>query len=426
MKAVVVGGGKIGLPLACTFAANGAEVTVCDIDAGLVEAVNAGRSPHAEPGLEERVKAGVEAGRLGASLDTAGAVAGAEAVVVIVDAKLTPERGIDYANLRAATAAVAQGLKKGTLVSFETTLPVGGCREVLVPLLASGGLTPGADFHVVFSPERVKSNLIFVHLEETLKVVGGLDAESAAAGEAFYGKYLGVEVISVGSLESAELVKLAGMVYRDVNIALANELAVFAEGKGIDFWPVLNAANTDNETFLLKPSIGVGGHCTPVYPYFLFQGAEAAGLDQQIARLSRQVNEEQPARNVARLKAALGGLDGKKVHILGLAFRPGVREESYSPAFALRAALEAEGARVSLEDPLFGPEELSARGFRPGDVEEVRPDAVILNTAHAEFREPDFVRWKALGLSAVLDGQAVWDRRRVEAAGLTYIGVGLP
>lgn len=426
MKAVVVGGGKIGLPLACIFAANGAEVTVCDIDAGLVEAVNAGRSPHLEPGLEERVKAGVDQGRLAASLDTAGAVAGAEAVVVIVDAKLTEESAIDYANLKTATAAVAEGLQKGALVSFETTLPVGGCRDVLVPILASGGLVPGADFHVVFSPERVKSNLIFAHLEETPKVVGGLDPASAAAGEAFYREYLGVEVINVGTLESAELVKLAGMVYRDVNIALANELAVFAEGKGIDFWQVLKAANTDDETFLLKPSIGVGGHCTPVYPYFLFQGSAAAGLDQRIARLSRQINEDQPARNVARLKAALGGLDGKKIHILGLAFRPGVREDSYSPAFALRAALEREAVRVSLEDPLFSPEELTARGFLPGTIEETRPDGLILNTAHAEFRAPDFARWKACGVTAVLDGQAVWDRRRVEAAGLAYIGVGLP
>lgn len=426
MRIVVVGGGKIGLPLACSLAAHGAQVTVCDVDSELVDKVNAGRSPHLEPGLDERVGAAVANGRLSASRETAAAVAEAEGIVVIVDAKLTAESGIDYANLKAAAGAVAEGLRPGALVSFETTLPVGGCRDVLGPILETGGLTAGEDFHLVFSPERVKSNLIFEHLESTPKVVGGFDAASAAAGEAFYRSYLGVEVMNVGSLESAEFVKLAGMVYRDVNIALANELATFAERAGIDFWPVQKAANTDGETFLLKPSIGVGGHCTPVYPYFLFEGAQALGAAQEIARLSRRVNEGQPARNLARLKAALGDLKGRRIHILGLAFRPSVREDSYSPAFALKELLEQEGARATIEDPVFSGAELRARGFAFADLETARPEGVILNTAHPEFRQPDFAAWQAAGVRVVLDGQALWDRGQAEGAGLTYLGVGLP
>jgi nucleotide sugar dehydrogenase len=426
MRVVVVGGGKIGLPLACTFAANGAEVTVCDIDRDLVAKINTGQSPHLEPGLSERVATGVNEGRLKADTDTVAAASDAEAIVIIVDAKLTPESSIDYANLKQATAAVAEGLQKGVLVSFETTLPVGGSRQVLTPILESVGLKAGADFHVVFSPERVKSNLIFEHLEETPKVVGGINPAAAQAGVSFYGRYLGVEVINVETLEAAELVKLSGMVYRDVNIAVANELAVYAEGVGIDFWKVLGAANTDNETFLLRPSIGVGGHCTPVYPYFLINAAEEGGLAQRIAKLSRQINEQQPARNVARLKAAMGELGGRKVHILGLAFRPGVREDSYSPAFALRDALEREGASVTLEDPVFSQEELDARGFTLGSIESTGPEGLILNTAHAEYWEPDFAQWKACGVKVVLDGQACWDRRQAEAAGLAYLCVGLP
>jgi nucleotide sugar dehydrogenase len=227
-------------------------------------------------------------------------------------------------------------------------------------------------------------------------------------------------------LETAEFVKLAGMVYRDVNIALANELAVFSETSGIDFWKVLEAANTDGETFLLRPSIGVGGHCTPVYPYFLINSADASGAPQRIAALSRRVNEDQPARNVARLKAALDGLSGKKVHIMGLAFRPRVREDSYSPAFALRDILEREGASVTIEDPVFSDQELQARGFTPAEVEAVSPEGLILNTGHPEFLESDFARWKACGINVVLDGQALWDRTAVEGAGLVYLGVGLP
>jgi nucleotide sugar dehydrogenase len=426
MNVVVVGGGKIGLPLACAFAANGAQVTVCDIDPELVATVNSGQSPHREPELSDRLNAVVEQGRLSASVDTPAAVGGAEAVVIIVDAKLTAGSDIDYGNLKQASAAVAGGLQKGALVSFETTLPVGGCRGELVPILETSGLKAGQDFDVVFSPERVKSNLIFRHLEKTPKVVGGLNEASAHAGEAFYRRYLGAEVMNVGTLETAEFVKLAGMVYRDVNIALANELAVFSETSGIDFWQVLEAANTDGETFLLRPSIGVGGHCTPVYPYFLINRAEASGVPQRIAALGRRINEDQPTRNVARLKAALGGLSGKKVHILGLAFRPRVREDSYSPAFALRDLLEREGASVTIEDPVFSDEELQARGFTPAEVAAVSPEGLILNTGHPEFLESDFARWKACGIDVVLDGQALWDRAAVEGAGLVYLGVGLP
>ena len=426
MNVVVVGGGKIGLPLACAFAANGAQVTVCDIDPELVAKVNGGQSPHLEPELSDRLKAVVEQGRLAASVDTPAAVGRAEAVVIIVDAKLTAGSEIDYGNLKQASAAVAGGLQKGALVSFETTLPVGGCRGELVPILETSGLKAGRDFDVVFSPERVKSNLIFQHLEKTPKVVGGLNVASARAGEAFYRRYLGAEVMNVGTLETAEFVKLAGMVYRDVNIALANELAVFSETSGIDFWKVLEAANTDGETFLLRPSIGVGGHCTPVYPYFLINSADASGVPQRIAALSRRVNEDQPTRNVARLKAALGGLSGKKVHIMGLAFRPRVREDSYSPAFALRDILEREGASVTIEDPVFSDQELQARGFTPAEVEAVSPEGLILNTGHPEFLESDFARWKACGINVVLDGQALWDRTAVEGAGLVYLGVGLP
>lgn len=426
MNIVVVGGGKIGLPLACTFAANGARVTVCDIDAELVAKVNAGESPHLEPELDDRVRSEVGRGRLCASIDTAVAVREAQAVVVIVDAKLTQDSDIDYENLMAASGAVASGLQKGTLVSFETTLPIGGCRDVLVPILESRGLKAAKDFYVVFSPERVKSNLIFEHLQKTPKIIGGVDGASAQAGEAFYRRYLGIDVINVSTLEAAELVKLVGMVYRDVNIALVNELADLSEKIGIDFLQVLNAANTDGETFLLRPSIGVGGHCTPVYPYFLMKSANEFGATQQIATLCRQINERQPARNVARFKVALGGFSGTRIHIMGLAFRPRVREDSYSPAYAIRDLLEREEVSVTLEDPVFSDEELRTRGFVPGNVEAIRPDGLILNTAHPEFAEPDFEQWRGCGVRVVLDGQGFWNRAEVEAAGLAYVGVGLP
>jgi nucleotide sugar dehydrogenase len=424
MNIVVVGGGKMGLPLACIFAHRGASVTVCDSNPAIVARINEGSDPHNEPDQGRYVRDGVAAGRLRASEDTVTPVSCADAVVILVPAKLTSEKDIDWGNLLSASTAVAEGLCRGTLVSYETTIPVGGCRGMLIPALERGGLKAGADFLVVYSPERVKSRSVFARLCCTPKVVGGFDAASTAAGVAFYRRWLGAPVIDVGTLEAAEFVKLAGMIYRDVNIALANELAAFAEKAGLDVWSVLNAANTDGETELLRPGIGVGGHCTPVYPYFLINGAARGGLRQELAALGRRINDAQPARQIDRLAGVLGGLHKRRVHILGLAFRPQVPEDAYSPACALQHRLTEAGAAVTIEDPLYSDVELAKKGFTSGRVN-AGVDAVVLHTAHPEFSDPDFARWGVLGVRAVVDGRAFWSRRSIEAAGLVYLGVGI-
>jgi nucleotide sugar dehydrogenase len=425
MRIVVVGGGKMGLPLACMFAHRGATVTVCDHSRAIVESINQGADPHNEPEQAEYVRAGVASGRLRASEDTSSEVAQADAVVILVSALLSAERDIDWRNLVNASAAVAKGLRKGMLVSYETTIPVGGCRGILAPILEKHGLKAGTDFALVFSPERVKSRSIFAHLSHTPKVVGGIDAASARVGTAFYERWLGAPVFEVESLEAAEFVKLAGMNYRDVNIALANELALFAELAGIDIWPILRAANTDDETKLLQPGIGVGGHCTPVYPYFLINDAARRGVHQELAALGRRINERQPERQIERLSGALGGLKRRRVHILGLAFRPQVREDAYSPALVLQERLRQGGAAVTIEDPLYDEAALIQKGFTPGRIDGNGIDAVVLHTAHPEFSRPDFTAWRANGIRAVLDGRAFWSRREAEAAGLIYLGVGI-
>jgi len=425
MRIVVVGGGKMGLPLACMFAHRGATVTICDCNPAIVESVNQGVDPHREPKQAEYVRDGVASGRLRASEDTSGMVAKADAVVILVSALLSPERDIDWSNLINASAAVAKGLRKGMLVSYETTVPVGGCRGILTPVLESSGLKAGSDFALVFSPERVKSRSIFARLGETPKVVGGINATSTKAGAAFYARWLGAPVVEVESLEAAEFVKLAGMIYRDVNIALANELGLFAERCGFDIWPILKAANTDGETALLQPGIGVGGHCMPVCSYFLINDAVRRGIDQELAALGRRINERQPERQIERLRAALGGLSRRRVHILGLAFRPQVPEDAYSPALVLQGRLHQAGAGVTIEDPLYDDASLIQKGFTPGQIDGNQVDAVVLNTTHSEFASPDFAAWRAKGVRVVLDGRAFWSRRDVEAAGLLYLGVGI-
>jgi nucleotide sugar dehydrogenase len=423
MRIAVVGAGRMGLPLACMFGRHGASVTACDVSATLVAALNAGRCPYDEPGLPELIAALHGAKRLKATTDTAAAASESDAIVVIVPAHLTPEREIDFGILQSASAEIGRGLRRGTLVVYETTVTVGGTRRSLIPVLERhSGLTAGADFHVAYSPERVKANFVLTRLETTPKIVGALDDDSRARAVALYRDYLGAPVDDVGTLEAAEMTKLVGMLYRDVNIALANELAGFCEVAGVDFERVRAAANSDGEADLLLPGIGVGGHCTPVYPYFLTRASRRVGLTQRISEAAREINDFQPSRQLARVASAWKPLDGQRVHILGLGFRPGVKVDTLSPAYPLRDDLLGRGARVTIEDPCYTAEELRAAGFTPGTPEGAA--LVVLNTAHKEFARPDFRAWRKAGVEVLLDGRNVWNRGEAEAAGLLYFGIG--
>jgi nucleotide sugar dehydrogenase len=423
MKITVVGGGRMGLPLACAFGKFGAQVIVSDIDPLLVESVNSGVCPYAEPGLPTLLRDLHEAGKLRATIDTAKAVSESEVIVVIVPAHLTADRDIDFSILQAASVEVGKGLRPGSLVIYETTVSVGGTRRSLVPVLEQhSGMKAGTGFSVAYSPERVKANLVLSRLETTPKVVGGIDAESRARAVAFYQQYLGALVEDVGTIEAAEMTKLLGMLYRDVNIALANELAAFCELAGVDFERVRVAANADGEANVLLPGIGVGGHCTPVYPYFLTRESRRMGMAQRISEAAREINDQQPTRQLERVATAWKPLGGQRVHLLGLGFRPGVKVDTFSPAYALRDELLQRGAHVTLEDPYYTEQELRNAGFEPGTAASAK--VVVLNTAHPEFAHPDFLAWSKSGVQVILDGRNLWNPDDIEAAGLLYFGIG--
>jgi len=423
MKITVVGGGRMGLPLACVFGKHGASVTVSDINRALVESIQAGICPYEEPGLAELMTDLHKAGWLSATTDTAKAASESDVIVVIVPAHLTPACEIDFSVLQRASAEIGKGLRPGALVVYETTVAVGGTRHCLIPVLEKhSGLKAGQDFCVAYSPERVKANLVLERLETTPKVVGGLDAVSRARVVELYSQYLGAPVDDVGTIEAAEMTKLLGMLYRDVNIALANELAAFCEVSGVDFERVRVAANTDGEANLLLPGIGVGGHCVPVYPYFLTRESRRLGITQRISEAAREINDQQPARELERVAALWKPLSGQRVHILGLGFRPGVKVDTFSPAYTLRDELRQRGALVTLEDPHYTDEELRKAEFEPGTAEIAR--VVVLSTAHEEFAHPDFVAWRRAGVEVVLDGRNFWKQGEAEAAGILYFGIG--
>jgi nucleotide sugar dehydrogenase len=424
MNVTVIGAGKMGLPLACQLARNGAHVIACDVREETVALINQGRCPIDEPGIPELLAELVKEGRLNATSDTVGAVRQSHVVIIIVPVLLTPENNADASIIDTVSRQVAAGLQPGTIVSYETTLPVGHTREI-ARILEGTGLKAGVDFDVVFSPERVKSQFVLKQLAENMKVVGGITPEAAERAVAFYTHYLGAPVLNVGTLEAAELVKLAGMVYRDVNIALANEIARYAETVGVDLHSIIKAINSDGEAAMLLPGIGVGGHCAPIYPYFFIRDSEHRGLPAEMTRLGRAINDGQAAWAIDQIERMWQPVSGHRVLILGLGFRPQVKEHICSTAFLLGPEAKRRGAEVLLHDPLYTDSEIRGHGFTPFDLQSPRlPEVIILNTGHrayASFDFPDLVR---RGVKVVMDGRAMWNPKAVRSAGLIYLGIG--
>ena len=390
MRIAVVGLGHIGLPLAVQYAGRGHEVVGCDIDERIVAEINAGRSPHDdEAALIDRVPELVASGRLRATTDDAEGVRQADVVVVIVPVAVDARRQIDFKSIDAATREVASGLKPGTLVTYETTLPVGTTRDRFATMLEAGsGLKLDRDLFLAFSPERVLVGRVLLDLRRYPKIVGGVSSESTRRAVEFYQAALddGTEVRAVANAETAEMTKLAETTYRDVNIALANEYARYAAKRGIDVSEVIDAANSQPYSHIHLPGVGVGGHCIPVYPHFLFN----AEPDLRLPPLARAINEEMAGFAVSLLRERLGSIEGMDVLVLGIAYRADVREDAFSSAFRLRDELSAAGAVVHAHDPYFSAEHLAGLGFEPYDL--AAPTSIraaIVQAAHAAYRSLD-------------------------------------
>jgi nucleotide sugar dehydrogenase len=423
MRIAVVGLGHIGLPLAVQYASRGHEVIGCDLDARVVDAITRGESPHDdEAAVSEQVPALVREGRLRATTDDAAGVRDAEVVVVIVPVVVDESRQVDFSQIDAATRDLARGLSAGTLVIFETTLPIGTTRDRLGPMLEAGSrLQAGRDFQLAFSPERVLVGRVLLDLRRYPKVVGGLSPEATERAVAFYTAVLesGTEIRAMDSVEAAEMTKLAETTYRDVNIALANEFAQVADRHGIDVTEIIAAANSQPYSHIHQPGVGVGGHCIPVYPHLLFRDEPT----MRIPPLARTVNDGMAAYAVGHLAEALGPLDGVAVLVLGIGYRGDVREDFFSSALLLREALVAAGATVHGHDPYFDAEHLLRRGFVPYDFAAPVPvRAAILQAAHTAYHDLDPAAIP--GLEILVDGRNAMDRERIEAAGIRYLGVG--
>lgn len=430
MKIAVVALGKIGLPLAVQFASKGHQVIGVDVNERTVELVNQGIEPFpGEHQLQEKMASAISDGNLIATTNYADAIPYADAVVVVVPLFVNPHNGIpDFAWMDSATDDIAKNLKPGTLISYETTLPVGTSRDRWKPKLETGsGLKEGEDFHVVFSPERVLTGRVFKDLRRYPKLIGGLSEKGTHKARQFYEAVLDFDerddlprpngVWDLGSAEAAEMAKLAETTYRDVNIGLANEFARYAGENGIDIYQVIEASNSQPYSHIHRPGIAVGGHCIPVYPrLYLWNDPDA-----EIVRTARRTNAAMPAYAVGLLAGAHDReLQDQKVVVLGAAYRGGVKETAFSGVFDTVDSLKSQGADVYVHDPLFSDLELEELGFKPYHIGE-NVNAAIVQADHEEYK--GLAASDLPGIRTLVDGRHVMDSKHFPDVTFRVIGV---
>src|SRR5918999_1922586 len=378
MKIGVIGLGYVGLPLVVAYAEAGHDVVGVDVNARGVASPAEGRS-HIEDVPDETLQAISE--RFHATPRYAD-LAKVDAVVVAVPTPLTANREPDLGPLISSGTALASVLQEGQLVVLESTTYPGTTRERLAPLLEESGLKAGRDFHLAFSQERVDPGRTDYTLRNTPKIVGALSDESLRRAVELY--ELGCdEVIPVSGPEEAELTKLLENVFRSVNIALVNELAILCDRMGIDIWEVVDAAATKPYGFMsFKPGPGMGGHCLPVDPFYLAWRAREFDMQTEFIELAGEVNQRMPYFCVERIGRALNDqvkpVNGSRVAIVGVSYKPGVGDLRESPALRIIRLLREQGADVSYHDD-FVPE-LADLGLRSEWPEEA--DCVAIVTAH--------------------------------------------
>jgi UDP-N-acetyl-D-glucosamine dehydrogenase len=378
----VVGLGYVGLPLAVAFAQEGCEVIAVDVDQRKIEAIEAGDS-YIEDISSEQL--GAASGCIHASTHYA-RLAKADAVILCVPTPLTPNREPDLTPLLDSTRALAEVLQQDQLVVLESTTYPGTTRERVVPLLEESGLAAGRDFHVAFSPERVDPGRSDYTLRTTPKVIGGLTPACAERAERLYGLVCD-HLVRVSTPEAAELTKLLENIFRSVNIALVNEMAMLTDRMGIDIWEVIDAAATKPYGFMpFSPGPGMGGHCLPVDPFYLSWRAREFDMSTEFIELAGKVNQQMPYHCVAKTQRALNDaglpVKGARIALFGVSYKPGVGDVRESPALKIIELLRAAGAEVRYHDPHVPA--LGEFGLRSLPLEEALEDVdlALIVTAH--------------------------------------------
>jgi UDP-N-acetyl-D-mannosaminuronic acid dehydrogenase len=344
-KIVVVGTGYVGLPAAILLARAGFQVLGVDTNEAVVASLNAGQVHIDEEGLRELFA--LPAVR--ANLRASAGVEPADAFLIAVPTPLEhPRNSADLSMVEAACEALLPHLRKGSLVVLESTVPPLTCRRVITPILERSGLKVGRDLLLAHCPERILPGNVLHEIVHNDRIIGGVDRASTEAAMAIYGSFVKGELIQTDDV-TAELCKLMENTYRDVNIALANELAKVASTLGVDIRRALEIANRHPRVNLLHPGIGVGGHCIPIDPWFI---AEVAPGACTLIPAARKINDDQPERTAKQIRRAVAGLVSPRILCIGATYKADTYDLRESPALEVVHSLREDGYDVRLVDPI--------------------------------------------------------------------------
>jgi len=388
----IIGLGYVGLPLAVAFAQEGCEVIAVDVDPRKIEAIEAGDSYIEDVPSEllaqckDRIQPTTRYARL----------AKADAVLICVPTPLTRNREPDLSALVDTSQMLAEVLQPNQLVVLESTTYPGTTRERVAPLLEESGLKAGRDFHLAFSPERVDPGRTDFTMRNTPKVLGGLTEACAQRAEQIYGLVCDT-LVRVSSPEAAELTKLLENIFRSVNIALVNELAMLTDRMGIDIWEVLDAASTKPYGFMpFSPGPGMGGHCLPVDPFYLSWRAREFDMSTEFIELAGKVNQQMPYHCVEKAQRALNqiglSVKGARITVLGVSYKPGVGDIRESPALKIISLLKDMGAQVGYHDPHVPTLAEFSLDSRPLDEAVGDADLTLIVTAHPSIDHDEVAR----------------------------------
>jgi UDP-N-acetyl-D-glucosamine dehydrogenase len=415
MSVGIIGLGYVGLPLAVAFAEAGDDVVGLDADQRVVDGIRDGAST-VEDVPSERLTA--VSARLRSTTDPA-ELADCDAIVICVPTPLANHREPDLTYVVDAARAVSRVLRAGQLVVLESTTYPGTTRERLKPILEESGLAAGRDFHLAYSPERIDPGRTDYTIRTTPKIVGGLTDACRDRAVALYERVCD-DVVAVSTPEAAELSKLLENVFRSVNIALVNELAMLCDRMGIDVWEVVDAAGTKPFGFMrFEPGPGMGGHCLPVDPFYLAFKAREHDFYTEFIELAGKINQNQPQFCVRKIERTLNEVSkpvkGSHVLLLGVAYKAGVGDLRESPALKIIRMLRDLGADLAYHDPHVP--ELPELGMASADLdaELARSDLVCVITAHPEIDYGHVVD----GAELVLDFRGV--TRGIEASNLVRL-----
>jgi UDP-N-acetyl-D-mannosaminuronic acid dehydrogenase len=409
--------GYIGLPTASVFAGNSIQVTGMDIKADIIDGLKVGKLHIFEPGLRNLFLDALKSGYLDVSTE----VRPADAFIIAVPTPFYEDKRADLRAVISATESIVPHLQPGNLVILESTSPPRTTTDVVAPILEKSGLNVGKDFLLAYSPERVLPGKILQELVGNARVIGGVNRASAEAGRDLYRTFVKGDIILTDAT-TAEMIKLMENTSRDINIAIANEFARLAEHFNVDIGEAINIANLHPRVEILRPGVGVGGHCISVDPWFL---VEAAPETAQLIRTARQINDDQPEFIAGLIEKAAGGLEGKRVGLLGLAFKPNVDDLRESPAVELAHHLQNRGATIYAYEPfrvdagLAGIDQVASL-----ETALIDADLIVLAVAHDQFKDldPEEIREKTKA-EVVFDAVRVWDKAAWEQAGFRFAGL---